>query len=91
MSKYALNIAEDGRILSATFERFAPEAAVLVDALPTGETELEQDIHNWLYRDGGYVYAPLPETSEPEVQPTNEERIADLEEALYLFLSGVTE
>lgn len=56
MSQYALNIAEDGRILSATFERFAHETAVLVDALPEG------NIVDYLYQDGRYVYDPLPVT-----------------------------
>ena len=35
--KYALNLAEDGRILSATFEKFAVKGSVIVDALPVGD------------------------------------------------------
>lgn len=38
--------------------------------------------------DGVLVHEPPPE---PEAAPTQEERIADLEEALELLLSGVTE
>ena len=34
--KYALNLAEDGRILSATYPQFAPIGAILVDELPEG-------------------------------------------------------
>ena len=34
--KYALNLAEDGEFLSATYERFATPNAVLVDAIPEG-------------------------------------------------------
>ena len=34
--KYALNLAEDGRVLSATFEKYAPDGSVLVDELPDG-------------------------------------------------------
>lgn len=60
--KYALNLAEDGRILSATYEQFAPEVAVLVDELPNG------DISDYLCQDGEYVYDPLPE-SEPAPEP----------------------
>lgn len=89
--KYALNLAADGRILSATYEQYAPADAVLVDELPTGETEAEQDIHNWRYQNGEYVYYPLPEPEPTEPQSTNEERIAELEEALEMLLSGVTE
>lgn len=70
--KYALNLAEDGRILSATYEQYAPADAVLVDELPTGESEREQDIHNWLYINGGYVYDPLPLPDPAEPQPTND-------------------
>lgn len=89
--KYALNLADDGRILSATYEQYAPADAVLVDELPTGETEREQDIHNWLYQNGEYVYDPLPMPEPEQPQPTNEERIAELEEALDMLLTGVTE
>lgn len=35
--KYALNLAEDGRILSATYPQFAPVGAILVDELPKGD------------------------------------------------------
>ena len=80
--KYALNLAEDGRILSATYEEHAAPGMILVDKLP------EEDISQYRYEEGGYVYDPLPE---PEPEPTQEERIADLEEALSLLLSGVTE
>lgn len=53
--KYALNLADNGRILSATYEKYAPVGAVLVDELPKG------DIADYLYRDGQYVYDALPE------------------------------
>lgn len=60
--KYALNLAEDGRILSATYEKYASAGAVLVDTLPDG------NISDYLYQDGVYVYDPLPEP-EPELTP----------------------
>lgn len=66
--KYALNLGEDGRILSATYEEYASEGMPIVDGLPTGETAEEQDISNWLYVDGQYQYDPLP-NPEP-VEPT---------------------
>lgn len=56
---YALNIADDGRILSATYEEFAAEGQPLVESLPEG------DISDWLYVDGEYVYEPLPKPEEP--------------------------
>lgn len=57
--KYVLNLADDNRILSATYEQYAPVDAVLVDELPQG------NIADYLYQDGQYVYDPLPEP-EPE-------------------------
>lgn len=82
---FALNLSEDGRILSATFFEYAPSGAVLVDELPEG------NIADYLYKDGQYVYSPLPEEPQPEPEQTTEERIAEMEEALELLLSGVTE
>lgn len=52
--RYALNLAGDGRVLSATYEQYAPVDAVLVDELPEG------DISEYLYKDGAYIYDPLP-------------------------------
>ena len=83
--KYALNIGEDGRILSATYERFAGDSAVLVDTLPEG------NIVDYLYSNGEYVYSPMPVEEEPAPQPTAEERLAELEEAFALLLEGATE
>ena len=58
--KYALNLAEDKRILSATYEKYAPADAVLVDELPDG------DIYEYLYVDGQYIHDPLPKPIQPE-------------------------
>lgn len=74
MDKFALKLAEDGRVLSATYEQYADSDAVLRDKLPTGETEREQDIHNWLDINGEYVYDPLPVEEVSEV-PTQIDRI----------------
>ena len=83
--KYALNLREDGRILSATYEQYATNGAVLVDELPEG------NVADYFYADGVYVYDPLPKPTLQENNPTPEQRIAELEEALALLLSGVTE
>lgn len=58
--KYALIIADDSRILSATFEKFAPVGSVLVDSLPEG------NIADYLYQNGEYLYSPLPVPEVPE-------------------------
>lgn len=59
--KYALNLADDGRILSATYEKYAPIGAVIVDELPSG------NVVDYRYVNGQYVYEPIPviETVEP--------------------------
>ena len=69
--KYALNLATDGRILSATFAEYAPSDAVLVDTMPDG------NIADYLYLDGQYVYDPVPE---PEASV--EEQISELKAEL---------
>lgn len=82
--RYALNLAEDGRVLSVTFEKYAPADAVLVDELPEG------DITEYRYVDGEFIYDPLPKPEAPDPEPTQEERIAELEEMMNALL-GVTE
>ena len=81
--KYALNLASDGRILSATFPEYAP-GDVAVETLPEG------NIADYRYVDGAFVLDALP-VDEPAATPTQEERIAELEEALALLLSGAVE
>lgn len=68
MSKYALNLDEDGRILSATYETYAAPSMPLVEALPDG------DITDYKYIDGSYVYDPLPkpEPTKPQ-EPTGDD------------------
>lgn len=65
--KYALNLAEDGRVLSATYPQFAHYSAVLVDALPEG------DIADYIYKDGTYIYEPLPKPEQPQAEPTTDD------------------
>lgn len=67
--KFALNIADDGRILSATFEQYAAPDAIIVDVLPEG------DITDYRYVDGAYVYDPLPEPEPVEPEPTQLDRV----------------
>lgn len=63
--KYALNLSKDGRILSVTYEQYAPEGAVLVDELPEG------NLSDYLYKDGKFVHDPLPEPKAITVAPRN--------------------
>jgi len=77
---YALNIAEDGRILSATYPLFAPADAVIVDKLPNG------DISDYRYINGEFVFDPLPEPIVPDDTDTE----ATTDDVLNALL-GVTE
>ena len=79
MSKYALNLAEDGRILSATYEKYSPADAALVDELPEG------NIADYLYQNGEYVYAPLPKPNY-EVQEEIASLKAELESTDYKII-----
>lgn len=64
---YALNLSEDNRILSVTFDEYAPPEQPRVEALPEG------DVSDYLYIDGEYIYSPLPVEPVPEPEPTADE------------------
>lgn len=88
---YALNLAPDGRCLSACPAKYAPVGAVTVQALPEG------NLYEYRYADGAYIHEPLTDT-EGETPSTLEDRVTALEEAntemneaLEMILSGVTE
>lgn len=63
---YALNLAEDGRILSATYSKFASADSVIVEALPDG------NLYEYRYVNGEFIHDPIPK-EEPEVEPTAED------------------
>ena len=64
---HALKLAEDSRILYAcdVLSNGNYDGMPIVDTLPSAETEMEDNIHNYLYIDEKYVYDPLPEQPEP--------------------------
>ncbi len=64
--RYALNLSEDGRILSATFEKYAAEGMPLVDALPTG------DIYEYIHKNGEYIHDPIPKPEKVKGATTDE-------------------
>lgn len=70
--KYALNLAEDGRILSVTFEEYAPVDAVIVDHIPEG------DITDFRYVDGEYISDP----SDDYILTEKYQRIFELKQLL---------
>ena len=52
--RYALNISDNNRILSVTYEKYSTEGMPIVETLPDG------NISDYLYVNGEYVYDPLP-------------------------------
>ena len=87
MSKYALNLDEGGRILSATYEAYATASMPVVNTLPDG------DITDYKYIDGSYVYDPLPKpgAAEPSAEEDTLSMIVDHEYRLTMLELGVTE
>lgn len=65
--KYALNLSDEGRILSATFQKYASENMPIVDTLPDG------DISEYLYLDGEYIHDPLPLPEPPKEEETTDD------------------
>lgn len=68
MSKYALNLDVDCRILSATYESYAVAGMPIVNTLP------DNDIIDYKYINGEFIYEPLPEPIQPQ-EPTTEDII----------------
>ena len=75
---YALNLAPDGRVLSATFEAYAPAGSVLAEKLPEG------DLSDYRYLDGSFLYDPLPVSAE---QPSYLDRL----EAQLIYTAMMTD
>lgn len=77
---YALNLADDGRILSATYDEYAPIEYLRVVELPEG------NINEYLYINGEFIHDPLP-VVEPEVIPTQ----LDMIEAQVTYTAMMTD
>ena len=67
--KYALNLSEDNRILSAcvVLPRGNYDGMTIVDNLPEG------NLPDYLYENGKFVHNPLPKPEQPEVEPTTDD------------------
>lgn len=86
--KYALNLAEDKRILSAcvVLPNGNYDGMPLVDVLPDG------DVSDYLYIDKQYVYDPLPEPEQPEPTPSGDSVWDELDAAYQAgYHEGYTE
>ena len=67
---YALNLDDKNRILSITFDKYAPIHQPRVEKLPEG------NVCDYLFVDGEYIYNPLPKVVD------NSARIAELKKNL---------
>ena len=65
--EYALSLADDGRILSVTYAKYALVNTVVVEILPEG------DISEYRYVDGEFIHDPLPKPEQPEAEATTED------------------
>jgi hypothetical protein len=63
---YALNLAEDGRVLSITLDQYGADGQPRVTGFP------DDDVSNYRFVDGEFVYDPLPAPPEPEPEPAGE-------------------
>ena len=70
--KYALNLAEDGRVLSVAEADYAPLNSIIVDNIPEG------DISEFRYVDGEFIHEP----SEEHIRDAKIERINELKQKL---------
>lgn len=71
MGKYALNLDADGRILSVTYELYAVAGMPIVNTLP------DNDITDYKYINGEFIYEPLPKPIQPQ-EPTMDDIINTL-------------
>lgn len=83
-------VFQDGRPVVVAGEKHPQDGGVLLDV---PEDFTVQRAEDWRLDNGALVHDPLPrvETSETEPGLTLEERMAEMEEALDLILTGVTE
>lgn len=64
---YALNLAEDGRVLSITLDEYGAEGQPRVTEFP------DDDVSDYRYVDGEFIYDPLPDPPEPEPTETTDD------------------
>lgn len=78
---YALNLANDGRVLSVCMALSStPKEMPRVDSFP-------ENVADYLYIDGEFIYDPIPE---PEPEPPTPDRL-DVIEAQVLYTAMLTD
>jgi hypothetical protein len=79
---YALNLAVDGRTLSATNPKYAPADAPTCDHLPDG------DLYDYIFEEGEFVYDPVP-GDKPDAPDVPEEEASVWDELDAAYQEGV--
>lgn len=89
MEKYALNLGNNGRILSVCVCIEGQTYENIVDSFPDG------DVTDYRYVDGEYIYDPEPKPEPTAQEPTVEEdtlsMLVDHEERIINLELGLTE
>lgn len=62
--KFALKLGDDNRVLSVTFDEYAPADHPRVDKIP------DDNIYDYLFINGEFIYDPVPEEAPPEQEPS---------------------
>ena len=70
--RYAIELAEDNRVVSVTYESYATEKMQIVDVIPEG------DITEYRYENGEFIHDPLPQEETEEEEPTVEDDILEM-------------
>lgn len=77
---YALNLSEDNRILSVTYDEYAPENQPRVESLPEG------DVTDYKFINNDFIHDPLPKP-EPSTEPSQ----LDILEAQVTYTAMMTD
>lgn len=89
MEKYALNLGENGRVLSVCVCIEGQTYENIVDSFPDG------DVSEYRYMDGEFIHDPEPKPDPPEPEPTAEEDTLSMlvyhEERIINLELGLTE
>lgn len=81
-----IQVNAEGRLIAWAADGFRCGPGEIEAAMP--EDFNPEQLTDYVYQDGAVVYDPQPAA---EVPPSLDERMTDMEEALSLLLSGVTE
>ena len=70
--RYAIELAEDNRVVFVTYESYATKKMQIVDVIPEG------DITEYRYENGEFIHDPLPQEETEEEEPTVEDDILEM-------------